>query len=337
MMKLLTTRPFSVSLAVPLLVFFMLIVVPIWGHATDAPFYVAFYARIIIYAIAALSLNLALGYGGLISFGHGLFLGIGAYSVAIPAFYGIDNGWFHLATCIVCCGVLGFITGALSLRISGIGFIMITLAFAQMGYFFFVSLKAYGGEDGTSIALTSKFLGVNLGELYTVYIVALIILALATWWFARIRVAPFGMVLRGAKQNSRRISAMGFATRRYLLTAYVLSAILCGIAGILLANLNAYASPTSMSWMVSGELIVMVVLGGMGAVFGPVLGALAFLGLEEILKLVTTHWMAIFGLAIVFIGLVGKAGIVGFLASIDQRWLRLRKGPQSSNQGDAHE
>src|SRR5690606_17373173 len=121
-----------------------------------------------------------------------------------------------------------------------------------------------------------------------------------------------------AKQNARRVNAIGFATRRYLLTAYVMSAILCGIAGLLLANLNSYASPTSLSWIISGELIVMVVLGGMGTVFGPMLGALAFFGLEEILKLTTTHWMAIFGLAIVFIGLVGKAGIAGLLTSVDR-------------------
>ncbi len=302
---------------VPLVFFLLLALVPLWGYLTDHSFYVAFFARLIIYAIAALALNLALGYGGLISLGHALFFGLGAYSVALPSFYGIDNGWVHLATAIVACGVVGYVTGIISLRTTGIGFIMITLAFAQMGYFLFVSLKQYGGDDGTSIPNTSHFFGVDLGDTYAVYIVAFIVLALATWWMARVRISPFGMVLRGSRQNARRINAVGFPARKYLLTSYVLSAILCGIAGVLLANLTAFASPSTLSWIISGDLVVMVVLGGIGTVFGPLLGALAFIGLEELMKTITDHWLALFGLAIVVIGLVGKAGLAGLLHSLD--------------------
>ncbi len=303
--------------ALPLLVIAGLILVPFIAHLTDQPFYVALFARIIIYAIAATALNLALGYGGLVSLGHALFLGLGAYSVALSAYYQLDNGWLQLLICLAACAVAGLLTGAVSLRTSGIAFIMITLAFAQMGYFLFVSLKNYGGDDGLSIAATSKFLGADIGDPDILYGVALSVLCAATWWLARLRRAPFGMVLRGARQNARRINAIGFAAQRYQLCAYVLSAMLCGVAGMLLANLNAYASPSTMSWTVSGDLIVMVVLGGTGTVFGPLLGAVLYLGLEEILKGYTDHWMALFGPAIVLVALLGKAGIAGLLERID--------------------
>lgn len=311
--------PFRISTAVPLLLFVVLALLPFVANALQQPFYVAFVARIIVYAIAATALNLALGYGGLVSLGHALFFGLGAYSVAIPAFYGIDSGWVHLAVCVVSCGVVGLVTGAINLRTTGIAFIMITLAFAQMGYFVFVSLKHYGGDDGTTILGTSKFFGLDLGQPDTVYATSLTVLALLTWWMARLRVAPFGMALRGAKRNTRRINAIGLPARQYLLSAYVLSAILCGIAGMLLANLNAFASPSSLSWMVSGDLIVMVVLGGIGTVYGALLGAFALLGLEEVIKLFTEHWMAILGPVIVLIALLGKAGLAGFLDGIDAR------------------
>lgn len=313
-----SNKPRSVATWVGLALFLLLILVPIWGYTAGQAFYVAFFARIVIYAVAVVALNLALGYGGLISLGHALFLGLGSYSVALPAFYGIDSGWIHLLIAVASCAIIGLITGAISLRTTGIGFIMITLAFAQMGYFLFVSLKQYGGDDGTSITHTSQFFGLNLGNVYTVYIAALLLLILVTWWMARLRVAPFGMVLRGARQNARRINAIGFPSRRYLLASYVLSAVICGIAGMLLANLNAFASPSTLSWVISGDLVVMLVLGGLGTVFGPLFGAFAFLGLEEILKMFTTHWMAIFGLVIVMIGLLGRAGIVGFFESMSK-------------------
>jgi branched-chain amino acid transport system permease protein len=304
---------------VPLLFLAALALVPVVATMADQPFYIAFFARILIYAIAASALNLALGFGGLVSLGHALFLGLGAYSVAIPAFHGIDNGWIHLAVCIVSCGVVGLLTGAVSLRTSGIGFIMITLAFAQMGYFVFVSLKQYGGDDGASISATSRFFGQDLGRPMTVYVVAFVFLCLVMWWAARLRVSPFGMVLRGARQNRRRIDAIGFRSTRYQLAAYVMSAVLCGIAGMLLANLTGFASPATMGWIVSGDLIVIVVLGGLGTVFGPFLGALAFLGAEEVLKMVTEYWPALFGLAIFLIALLKTAGLAGMLEKLSRK------------------
>jgi branched-chain amino acid transport system permease protein len=309
------TRP---STLVPLVILLALAMVPVVANALEQSFYIGFFARIIIYAIAASALNLALGYGGLVSFGHALFLGLGGYCVALLSFHGIGNGWIHLAACLLVCAAAGLITGFISLRTSGIAFIMITLAFAQMGYFLFVSLKSYGGDDGLPIAQTSAFGPLQLGSPGTLYWIAYVVLALSTWWLARLRISPFGMTLRGAKQNARRVNAAGLPVIQYQLVAYTLSGMLCGIAGMLLANLNAFASPSTLAWTVSGELIVMVVLGGMGSVFGPLLGALAFLGLEELFKGFTEHWMVVFGPLIVLMALVGNKGLVGLLEALER-------------------
>lgn len=304
---------------VPLLILAVLALVPLFAQAGGQEFYISFFARIIIYAVAVAALNIALGFGGLVSLGHALFLGVGAYSVAIPAFHGIGSGWIHLAVCIGSCALLGLLTGAISLRTSGIAFIMITLAFAQMGYYVFVSLKHYGGDDGTPVNATSNFSGIDLGQPVTLYAVAFVLLCAVLWLSARLRASPFGMVLRGARQNARRVNAIGFESRRYQLAAYVLSAVLCGLAGMLLANLTAFASPATLSWVVSGELIVMIVLGGLGTVFGPLLGALVFLGAEEVLKEVTESWQAVFGLAIFVIALSRTRGLAGMLARLERQ------------------
>jgi len=307
------------SQLVPLLLLAGLAAVPLIAGAMGQPFWIAFFARVIIYAIAASALNLALGYGGLVSFGHALFFGLGSYAVAMPSFLGVGNGWIHLGLCVVATGCTALVTGAISLRTSGIGFIMITLAFAQMGYFLFVSLKTFGGDDGLPVNLTSTFGLLDLGSPIAVYWAALGLLLVVMVWFARLCMTPFGMVLRGAKQNARRINAMGLQAVHYQLAAYVISGVLCGIAGLLLANLNAFASPSTLMWNVSGELIVMVVLGGIGTVCGPLFGALAFLGLEEVLKGYTEHWMAIYGPLIVVMTLLWKRGIAGLLQALD-RW-----------------
>lgn len=307
------------SALIPLLLLAALATVPFVAQAIGQTFYIAFFARIIVYAIAASALNLALGYGGLVSFGHALFLGLGAYSVALPVFYGVDSGWVHLAVCLAVCCVTALVTGSISLRTSGIAFIMITLAFAQMGYFLFVSLKQYGGDDGLSISRHSHFGPLNLGSTTGIYFSALVVLVFTTWWLARLRTSPFGMTLRATRQNARRVNAAGLPVVHYQLAAYVMSGMLCGVAGILLANLNAFASPSTMAWTVSGELIVIVVLGGMGSVYGPLLGAIAFLGLEEVLKGYTEHWMVIFGPLIALMALIGKSGIVGLLQKFDHR------------------
>jgi branched-chain amino acid transport system permease protein len=285
----------------------------------EQPFWTAFFARILIYAIAASALNLALGYGGLVSFGHALFLGVGAYAVGLSAFHGLGSGWLHLGFALAAAALVGLVVGAISLRTSGMAFIMITLAFAQMGYFLLVSLKQYGGDDGLPVSATSRFGPIDLGSTATVYYAAWLVLVAVLWWMARLRLAPFGMALRGARQNARRIDAIGLQSRQLQLAAFVLSGMVCTLAGVLLANLNAFVSPSTLAWTVSGELIVMVVLGGIGTVFGPLLGALVFLGLEEVLKGFTEHWMAVFGPLIVLVALFGRRGIAGWLEALDRR------------------
>jgi branched-chain amino acid transport system permease protein len=316
MLTLLCAQP---SRWVPLLLLAMLAAVPEIATAFGQPFWTAFFARILIYALAASALNLALGYGGLVSFGHALFLGIGAYAVGLCAFHGIGSGWIHLLVAVAAAAAVGLLVGAISLRTSGMAFIMITLAFAQMGYFLLVSLKQYGGDDGLPVATTSRFGPFDLGSASTVYYAAWLVLVGTTYWMARLRVAPFGMALRGARQNARRINAIGLQARHVQLAAFVLSGMVCALAGALLANLNAFVSPSTLAWTVSGELIVMVVLGGIGTVFGPFLGALMFIGLEEVLKGFTEHWMAVFGPLIVLVALFGRRGIAGWLEALDRR------------------
>lgn len=315
-----TSSLFRPSLGIPLLLLLALLAVPPLAAALGAQFYVGFLARVLIYALAASALNLVLGYAGLIGFGHALFIGLGAYCVSLSSLAGLESAWPQLLLVLVSCGCIGALTGAISLRTRGIGFIMITLAFSQMGYFVFVSLKQYGGDDGMSIIATSRLgAGIDLGSVLPLFYAAWGVLAVTLLWMHRLRHAPFGMALRGSRQNLARISALGFPARRLQLIAYVLSAILCGLAGFLLANLNAYASPGLMSWQVSGELIVMVVLGGMGSVFGPLLGALAFICLEEVMKSYTEHWMLIFGPMIILIALTGRDGLMGALHWLDGR------------------
>jgi branched-chain amino acid transport system permease protein len=311
---------FSPTTLVAVLLFAGFAAVPFVAAVIDEPFWTSFFARILIYAVAASALNLALGYGGLVSFGHALFLGLGVYAVALPSHYGVANGFAHLGLALLACGLVALAVGIVSLRTSGMAFIMITLAFAQMGYFLFVSLKQYGGDDGLAIMSTSAFGPFDLGGVTKVYVAAWLVLLALTLWMAKLRASPFGMALRGSRQNPRRVNAMGLQTRQVQLVAFVLSGTVCGVAGLLLANLNAFASPSSMAWTVSGELIVMVVLGGMGTVLGPVVGALLYLGLEEILKAWTEHWMAVFGPLIVLFTLMGKRGIVGLIeAALDAR------------------
>jgi len=320
---------------VPVALIVGLATVPFIANTIDQPFWIAFFARIMIYAIAASALNLALGVGGLVSFGHALFLGLGTYAVALPSFFDVGNGWVHLALCLVLSGAAALLTGAISLRTSGIAFIMITLAFAQMGYFLFVSLKNFGGDDGLPIAHTSRFGPLDLGSPLAVYGASFVLLVAVVAWMAKLKSAPFGMVLGAARQNARRIDAIGLRAQHYQLAAYVISGVVCGVAGMLLANLNAFASPSTMAWSVSGELIVIVVLGGMGSVAGPLLGALAYMGLEEWLKGMTEHWMVVFGPLIVVMAVLGKRGMTGWLDGNPVTFVRRRWMPDQVRQDKA--
>ena len=302
----------------------LLALVPLYAQMVAEPFAVTFVSRVLVFALAAISLNLILGYGGMVSFGHALYMGLGAYVMGIAAHHGSDNGWLQLLITVGLSALIGLLTGLVSLRTTGVAFIMITLAFAQMFYFLFVSLKQYGGDDGLSIATRSQFGALDLGSPTALYYSAFVLVLLALLLTHRMAHARFGMVLQGCRVNERRMKAMGFYTTRYKLLAYVLACVLCGLAGLLYGNLTGFAAPAYLAWTVSGEIIVMVVLGGMGTVVGPLVGALTLLVTEEILKAITEHWMLILGPLIVLVVLLAKRGIYGFLLDFDERRSRRR-------------
>ena len=320
--------PFLVtpSTAFAAAVLLLLGLLPLLAAWAQQPFYVTLFTRIMIFALAALGLNLVLGYGALVSFGHAMYMGVGAYAVGMLSFAGITNGWAHVGVALLAGALLALAVGAICLRTSGMAFIMITLAFAQMLFFLAISLKDFGGDDGLSIAGRSDFGLFKLADnqaLYYATFGVLLLTLLACW---RLIHSRFGMVLRGCKSNERRMGALGFPALRYKLVAYVLSAQVCVLAGVLLANLTRFVAPSYMAWTVSGELIVMVVLGGLGTLMGPVVGAVALLVLEEILSsfkigipaldnFVSQHWQAVIGLFIVFVVLAMKRGIYGMLVA----------------------
>jgi branched-chain amino acid transport system permease protein len=258
-------------------------------------------------------------------------MGLGAYTVGILAFHGVASGWLHLLAALAVGGAFALVIGAVVVRTSGMTFIMITLAFAQMGYFLAISLKQYGGDDGLSIETRSALGWIDLSSNIVLYYVIFASLLAALWLFDRILGARFGMVLRGAKANERRMLALGFPTFRYKLAAYVISAIVCTLAGFFLANFTKFASPSYMQWSVSGELIVIVVLGGMSTLIGPVVGAVVFLLLEELLQgwkpgiyppleeLVNKHWQLVIGVFVILVVLFAKRGIYGFLNGSGRR------------------
>lgn len=276
------------------------------------PFFLVNATRIVILALAALSLDLILGYGGLVSFGHAAFLGIGAYSVAMLAGAGVHDLLLQMVVAMMASVVFALITGAISLRTSGVYFIMITLAFGQMAFFLMISLSAYGGDNGTSLSARSTLLGTALPASNSgLYYVSLVVLAGA---FAGLRLvvgSRFGRVLRGSRDNAVRMQAIGFAPFGYRLTAYAMAGAIAGAAGVLLANQAEFVSPAYMSWQRSGELIVMVVLGGQGTLTGAIGGAIVFLLLEDGLAQISGHWRLGLGAFLVLMVLFGRGGLAG--------------------------
>ena len=293
----------------------LLVVLPLATDLTDQPFYLTLTTRMLIFAIAALSLDLILGYGAMVSFGHAAYLGVGAYAVGILARHGIDNAWVQWPTALLASALIAFLVGLVSLRTSGVYFIMITLAFAQMLYFLVVSLKTYGGDDGLTINVRSRVGLVDLSSNVTLYYVVLGLLVALLLACRRLVASRFGMVIRGTKSNERRMRALGFPTVRYRLAAFVMAGAMCGLAGVLLANLTSFASPAYMHWTRSGELIVMVILGGMGSLIGPIVGAVALLALETVLSSWTQHWQAILGPILILIVLFARRGLFGLLTA----------------------
>ena len=310
---------------------------PIYTHFADLPFWNDVAMRIMLLGMAAMGLNLVLGYGGMVSFGHAAFIGIGAYCVGISQFYGITNGWAHVGFSIVICGFAGLLIGYLALRTSGIYFIMITLAFAQMLFFLFVSLEAYGGDDGMSID-RADFGFVDLYDplrLYFLIWVCLVIVGLVLMLIVRSR---FGVTLRAIKSNESRVEAMGLSPLRFKMVGYVISAIICGIAGTLFASWQEYVSPDIMHWTRSGELMIIIILGGLGTLAGPLFGAIVFLLLEESLPLLlgavapayAENWMIIFGPLLIIVVLFGRGGLTGIIERLSAVWDNLdhKAGPR---------
>jgi len=296
----------------------LLALVPPIAALTNQPFYLDLFRRMMIFAIAAVSLDLILGYGGMVSFGHAAYLGIGAYAVGIPAFHGLGNGWLQWGLAIAASALAALVIGAISLRTSGVAFIMITLAFAQMLYYLGISLETYGGDNGMRLAGRSRFGGViDLREPAVFYYVVLTILVLLLALGSRLVASRFGMVLRAAKSNAPRARAIGFSPFRYQLTAFAIAGGAGGLAGALLANQTEYLTPDFMHWTRSGEIMFMVILGGMGTLFGPVIGAVAFLLLEDVLSALTVHWQIVLGPILILVVLFTRRGLFGLLVGAE--------------------
>lgn len=306
------------------LIALLLLVVPAYAALAGQPFLVTLFTRIAILAIAALSLDLMLGVGGLVSLGHALYFGLGAYATGILAQHGVVGAGLHLAAALALCAPVAFVTGAIALRTSGIAFIMITLAFAQMFYFFVVSLREYGGDDGFPLAAASRFGHFSLADPTTLYYVSAAVLIAVLLFGRRFLKSAAGMTLGGIRINERRMRALGVRASRVKLTVYVVSAMLCSVAGVLFANLTQFVAPSYMSWTMSGDLIVMVVIGGAGSFVGPLLGTLAIVLLEEGLKSVTEHWMLVMGPLIVIAVLASRRGLIGVAYALEARRQRLR-------------
>ena len=290
---------------------------PVYVELGGSRFLLTLFTRIIILAMAAVSLNLILGFGGMMSFGHAVYLGIGGYAVGMLAHEGIYSGFVQWPVALAASALFALVIGALSLRTRGVYFIMLTLAFAQMAYYVVAGLARYGGDDGLTIYKRSQFFEpINLSNKTQFYYICLALLYASIYLVWRIVNSRFGMVIQGSRSNDTRMRAIGFPTFRYKLTCFVIAGVLCGLAGALLANHTDFVSPAMMYWTRSGDLIIMVVLGGMGSVVGPVFGAIALLVLEETLSGITEYWQIILGPLLLLVVLFARGGIDGLLRKV---------------------
>ena len=305
-----------------LAVFAVLAVFPLVMQAMDSLFYVSFASRVLIYAIAATSLNLVLGYGGMVSFGHAAFFGAGAFVVGILAAEGVRSAWIAWPAAIAVATLAALVIGAMSLRTRGVYFIMITLAFAQMIYYVFVSLKTYGGDDGLSMPGRSS-IGIDLRNDLVWYYLVLGLLALVLYGMHRLIHSRFGRVIEAIRENEARAEAIGFPVYRYKLLCFVIAGAIGGLAGALIANQSNYVSPSLLHWIQSGTLMIMVILGGVGTLWGGVIGAAVLLGLEHLITDYRIGWLAAMapnyqdhagfavGIVLLAIVLVAPEGIAG--------------------------
>jgi branched-chain amino acid transport system permease protein len=310
---------FNVQNAFAALVVVSLLLLPLYSSLTGNIFILTLFTRIVILALAAVSLNLVLGYGGMPSFGHAAYLGIGGYAVGMLAQEGVGSGFVQFQVALAASATYALVIGALSLRTRGVYFIMITLAFAQMAYYVASGLARYGGDDGLTVYKRSDFGGlIDLGNRTQFYYLCLGCLLATVLLIWRIVNSRFGLVVQGLRSNEQRMQAIGFPSKRYRLVCFVISGTLCGLAGALLADNTDFVSPAVMYWTRSGDLIVMVILGGMGTLFGPVIGAVVYLLLEELLSQITEYWALIMGPLLLLVVLFGRGGIMGLLGRLNR-------------------
>lgn len=303
-----------------------LFAVPLWAYFANEPFVITLATRVAILAIAGVGLNLALGLGGMVSFGHAVFFGVGGYCAGVlahhafqgsPVLMGLPGSNQMLviwAVAMVASGLLAALIGALSLRTSGIFFIMITLAFAQMAFYFALSWPAYGGEDGLPIFVRNQFPGVNTMRPWEMFLVAFGVLMLVLGIFAMMRASRFGAALMAIRQNPDRAAAVGINPFGIKLAGFVISGVITGLAGAMMADLTRFVSPAMMAWQMSGELIVIIILGGTGRLFGPVAGAAILVGFEVIFGGMTEHWKFWLGLVLLAVVLFARGGLIGLIA-----------------------
>lgn len=301
--------------ALPWLLLIAAVGLPWVATALDQSYYIGLVRRVMIFAIAAASLNFIMGFGGMVSLGHAAFVGLGAYTVAIAMTHGLVSAWIAWPLAMLVAAMFGLAIGAISLRTRGVYFIMITLAFAQMLYYLAVGLKQYGGEDGLNLPARSQMgFGLDLGHEPTLYWVVLALLAAVTLCLNRAVDARFGRVLLGIRENEARMEAIGFPTFRYRLAAFTIAGAIAGLAGALFANHNLFVSPAAMHWTQSATLVVMVLLGGIGYRYGGLAGATALLLLEEFLAAFTDYWHLPLGLILLAIVFFAPRGIAGALS-----------------------
>ena len=296
-----------------------LLLLPLYSQLSGNVFALTLFTRIVILALAAASLNLIMGYGGMMSFGHAAYLGVGGYAVGILAAEGIGSGFIQWPVALAVSALFALVIGALSLRTRGVYFIMITLAFAQMAYYVTSGLSRYGGDDGLTVYKRSDFAGlINLSNRTQFYYLCLACLFGGLYLIWRIVNSRFGLVVQGVRSNEQRMQAIGFHANRYRLVCFVIAGTICGLAGALLANNTDFVSPAVMYWTRSGDLMVMVILGGMGSLFGPVIGAIVYLLLEELLSQVTEYSGLILGPVLLLIVVFARGGIMGLLGRMSR-------------------
>lgn len=302
-------RPVSYQKPLAIVLLLALLALPSVLTAFGQEFYIGFATRVLIFALAASSLNLVLGFGGMFSLGHAAFFGTGAYAAAICQGSGLGEALFALPLAMLAAGLFALLVGAISLRTRGVYFIMITLAFAQMAYYLFISARAWGGDDGLPLVGRMTLGGLSLASDSALFYVALGCLALAIGFLGRLADARFGRVIQAIRENETRMEALGYPVFRYRLICFALGGALAGLAGALLANLTGLASPNLLQWTQSGTLLVMVIIGGVGYLYGGVVGATVLLGLEEVLSGFTLHWHIGLGLLLLGIVLFAPKGV----------------------------